>query len=74
MKHTALDAIVHINLLYALEAKPDLARRLTNEDDTIGKVVDVVPHNGNIVCMASRAATAIILKNHQQKALLEYNH
>ena len=64
VKYAALDAIVHLDLLLTLDQKPDLTRRLTKGDDAPGKVVDIVPRNGSIICMASRAATATILEPH----------
>ena len=38
-----------------------LTQRLRIEDIGEEKLVDVVPQNGSIICMASRAATAVIL-------------
>ena len=70
VKYAALDAIAHLNLLLKLDEKPDLTLRLPNKDAAApGKVVDVVPKNGSIVCISSRAATATILQPNQSVTL-----
>ena len=39
---------------------PDLTRRLSAGDAQPGMKVDIVPHNGSVVCMASRSGIAVI--------------
>jgi len=59
-QYGAEDAISHVRCYFAMEEKPDLSRRLNPSDAKPGTVVDIVPRNGNIACMASRGATGII--------------
>ena len=44
-----------------LDKMPDLTRRLTPEELTPGRKVDLLPQSGNVACMATRAATATIV-------------
>jgi len=59
-RYGAEDAIGHVKCYFGMKDKPDLTRRLSPSDATPGTVVDIVPRNGNIACMASRGATGII--------------
>ena len=44
-----------------LSKKPDLTARLRGDEATPGKKVDLVPRNGNVACMLTRAATGCII-------------
>ena len=57
----ALDVIVPLHVYVKTAGMLDLTQRLRIEDIEEDKLVDVVPRDGSIICMTSRAATAVIL-------------
>ena len=61
-RYGAEDAIGHLLCFLKLNDLPDLTRRLSNGNikATPGSKVDIVPRNGSILSMASRAAVGII--------------
>ena len=60
-KYATIDVIVSLLLYLELEKKPDLTRRLDANDVLAGLIVDLVPQNGSVACMATRAATVEIV-------------
>jgi hypothetical protein len=46
-----------------LRQKPDLTVRLTMEGVIVGKMVDLVPLNDSVACMATRAASRYIVND-----------
>jgi hypothetical protein len=61
IKYAAIDAAVSLEVGEKLLEMPDLSRRLTQEAAIPGVKVDMIPRHGSIACMATRAATAIII-------------
>ena len=68
VKYAALDAIASLKIFLKLNEKPDLTRRCTMDDVSVGVKVDVVPMYGSVSCMATRAATGIIINVDQCKS------
>ena len=60
-KYAALDAISSLKIHHELDQMPDLTRRFTMDDVSAGNTVDLVPMHGSVSCMATRAATGIIV-------------
>ncbi|KAL7493375.1 hypothetical protein ACHAWT_002406, partial [Skeletonema menzelii] len=61
VKYAALDAITSLQIFLKITDMPDLTRRYTMDDVKVGNKVDLVPMFGSTSCMATRAATAIIV-------------
>ncbi len=61
MKYAALDAIASLKIFLELDKMPDLTCRFTMDDVSTGNTVDLVPMHGSVSCMATRAATGIIV-------------
>lgn len=61
INYAAVDAAVSLEAGEGLDKMPDLTRRLTPEELTPGRKVDLLPQSGNVACMATRAATATIV-------------
>ena len=61
IKYAILDVDSSLRIYMELKKKPDLTLRLTISEATPGKKVDLVPRNGSVACMATRAATGIII-------------
>mmetsp|Transcript_29129 Transcript_29129/g.49666 ORF Transcript_29129/g.49666 Transcript_29129/m.49666 type:complete len:1097 (+) Transcript_29129:786-4076(+) len=61
VKYAALDAIASLKIFLKLDQMPDLTRRYTMDDVSEGARVDLVPIHGSASCMATRAATGIIV-------------
>ena len=55
------DVCAPLECYQELRHMPDLTIRLTVGDVVAGKTVDLVPRNGSVACMATRAATGCIL-------------
>jgi hypothetical protein len=60
-KYAALDSIVSLKIFIEVDKMPDLTRRYTMDDVSIGNTVDLVPMHGSVSCMATRAATGVIV-------------
>ena len=60
IKYAAIDAAVSLEAGEKLLEMPDLSRRLTPDAAIPGAKVDLIPRHGS---MATRAATAIIIKS-----------
>ena len=61
IKYAIIDVCAPLECYQKLRDMPDLTIRLTVEDVVAGKTVDLVPRNGSVACMATRAATGCIL-------------
>ncbi len=61
VQYAALDAIASLNIFLKLDRMPDLTRRYTMDDVSAGDTVDLVSIHGSVSCMATRAATGIIV-------------
>jgi hypothetical protein len=61
VKYALFDVDASLRVYDKLRQKPDLTARLTMEDIVVGKIVDLVPRNGSVACMATRAASGIIV-------------
>jgi len=61
VRYAALDAIVSLKIFLKLNDMPDLTRRYKMDDVSAGDKVDLVPMYGSVSCMATRAATGIIV-------------
>ena len=62
--YASKDALAHLEVYEALMKKPDLNLRIEKNNVVIGSKVDIVPRSGayrNISCMATRAATGVIV-------------
>ena len=62
LQYAAIDAAVSLEAGEQLAKIPDLTRRLRPEELIPDRKVDLIPQSGNVTCMATRAATATILK------------
>jgi hypothetical protein len=62
IKYALIDVDAPLRMYEELSQKPDLTARLTTEDASVGKCVDVVPRYGSVACMATRAATGHIIE------------
>ncbi len=60
INYSALDVIKALEVYFKLNDMPDLTARLTLDDATPGKVVDIVPSHGSVHLLATRAAIACI--------------
>ena len=60
-EYVAIDVAVSLEVFEQLEKKKDLSCRLKEAEAKIGTKVDLVPSNGNIVSMATRCATGVIV-------------
>jgi hypothetical protein len=65
IQYAAIDAAVSLEAGEKLLAMPDLTRRLSPEEFTPHRKVDLIPQHGSAACMATRAATATIYKSVQ---------
>jgi hypothetical protein len=63
VKYALIDVDASLRVYDKLWQKPDLTARLTMKDIVVGKIVDLVPWNGSVACMATRtrAASGIIV-------------
>ncbi|KAL7491648.1 hypothetical protein ACHAWT_002097 [Skeletonema menzelii] len=64
-KYAAIDAAVSLEIFEVLVKMPDLTCKLTVEEATDGKKVDLIPKNGSVACMATRAATGTIVQRNE---------
>ena len=62
IKYAVEDVCAPLSCYEELKKMPDLTLRLKEDDVTQGKVIDLVPRNGNVACMATRAATGRIVE------------
>ena len=60
-EYAIIDVSAPLDCYEKLQEMPDLTLRLRVEDATVGKRVDIVPRNGSVACMATRAATGCII-------------
>ena len=59
--YSALDVIVGIDVYFLLAALPDLVRRLSAADATIGCKIDVVPSHGSVNVLGTRVAVGSVV-------------
>ena len=61
IKYASLDAIVSRMIYMKLRELPNLTTRLMQSDVKVGILVDIVPQNGSVACMATRAGTGTVV-------------
>jgi hypothetical protein len=61
IKYALIDVDGPLRVYEELSAKHDLTQRLSLEEATVGKKVDIVPRYGSVASMATRAATGHII-------------
>ncbi|KAL7489607.1 LOW QUALITY PROTEIN: hypothetical protein ACHAW6_015277 [Cyclotella cf. meneghiniana] len=60
--YAAIDATASLKIYEVLQKMPDLSQRWSKDDAKFGTKVDLIPLHWSITCMATRAATGIILE------------